>query len=293
MKIIDAHMHYFNVDGFKEVAAHAGYENTSACWQQICDDNNIVFSVAMGNTEDVPSRFGGISPRLIDLNAPFDDVVYSQPANIGYCLGVKSELITLENAEKTAMEFEYYAKKPQCVGIKIYPGYRPVYVYDKRHWPLFELARAYDLPVAVHTGDTASSDARLRYAHPLTVDEAAVDFPDVKFVICHCGNPWFADATEVAAKNPNVYIDLSGLLEGIPGAGFYDRQKAYFDYLSMWLNYMGRWDKIMYGSDWPLVNISDYIAILSRVVPEEHHEKFFYDNALHVYGRIKNLLSLS
>ena len=41
MKIIDAHMHYFNVDGFKEVAANAGYENTASCWQQICKDNNI------------------------------------------------------------------------------------------------------------------------------------------------------------------------------------------------------------------------------------------------------------
>ena len=76
------------------------------------------------------------------------------------------------------------------------------------------------MPVAVHTGDTAFSDARLKYAHPLTVDEAAADFPDVKFVICHCGNPWFADATEVAAKNPNVYIDLSGLLEAYPGRIF-------------------------------------------------------------------------
>ena len=65
MKIIDAHMHYFNIEGFKTVAANAGYENTAACWQQICDENNIVFSVAMGNTEDVPSRYGGISPRLI------------------------------------------------------------------------------------------------------------------------------------------------------------------------------------------------------------------------------------
>ena len=74
MKIIDAHMHYFNIEGFKTVAANAGYENTAACWQQICEENNIVFSVAMGNTEDVPSRYGGISPRLIDLNAPFDDV---------------------------------------------------------------------------------------------------------------------------------------------------------------------------------------------------------------------------
>ena len=134
MKIIDAHMHYFNIEGFKTVAANAGYENTAACWQQICEENNIVFSVAMGNTEDVPSRYGGISPRLIDLNAPFDDVKYNQHDNIGYCLGVKTEQITLENAGKTALEFEYYAQKPQCVGIKIYPGYRPVYVYDKRNW---------------------------------------------------------------------------------------------------------------------------------------------------------------
>jgi len=46
MKIIDAHMHYFNIEGFKTVAANAGYKNTAACWQQICEENNIVFSVS-------------------------------------------------------------------------------------------------------------------------------------------------------------------------------------------------------------------------------------------------------
>lgn len=46
----------------------------------------------------------------------------------------------------------------------------------------------------------------------------------------------------------------------------------------------------MYGSDWPLVNITDYINILKQVVPQEYHEEFFYGNALNVYGRIKNLL---
>ena len=35
MKIIDAHMHYYNVDGFVQVAANAGYENTAACWQKM------------------------------------------------------------------------------------------------------------------------------------------------------------------------------------------------------------------------------------------------------------------
>ena len=57
MKIIDAHMHYYNVDGFVQVAANAGYENTAACWQKICEENNIVFSVAMGNTNYTSSKY--------------------------------------------------------------------------------------------------------------------------------------------------------------------------------------------------------------------------------------------
>lgn len=290
MKIIDAHMHYYDIDKFYTVAENAGHENTAACWEKICQENNIVFAVAMGNTEDAPSRFGGITPRLINLNGKFDDGNYNQPTNMGYCLGVKSEDITLDNAEKTAQEFEYYLKDPHCLGIKFYPGYRPVYIYDQRHYPLFELAKQYNLPVAVHTGDTASPQAKLRYAHPLTVDDVAVDFPEVQFVICHCGNPWLLDAMEVTSKNENVSIDLSGLLEGIPGELFYKENQGYFDYISMWLKYMNRWDRIMYGSDWPLVNIPDYISLMKKLIPEQHHEEFFYGNALKIYNRIEQNL---
>ena len=35
MKIIDAHMHYYDIDKFYEVAENAGHENTAACWQRI------------------------------------------------------------------------------------------------------------------------------------------------------------------------------------------------------------------------------------------------------------------
>lgn len=291
MKIIDAHMHYYDVDGFREVAAACGYENTAECWQQICSKHNIVFSVAMGNTMDVPSKFGGVPPRLINLSGPFDDQKYNQPDNIGYCLGVQSDLITEENAMKTAYEFEYYIDQPHCLGIKFYPGYNRSYIYDKKHYPLLELAQAHHVPVAVHTGDTARSTGILRYSHPLTVDETAVEFPEVNFVIAHCGNPWIVDAIETASKNENVHIDLSGLLAGRPQSLFvYEKNAAYFEYLRMWLNYLGRYDKIMYGSDWPLVNIDVYIALMQRIVPEEYHEKFFFKNALRIYSKINNLL---
>lgn len=54
----------------------------------------------------------------------------------------------------------------------------------------------------------------MRQAHPLLVDDIAVDFPKVKFVLCHLGNPWFQDAAQVLYKNDNVYADISGLTLG-------------------------------------------------------------------------------
>lgn len=291
MKIIDAHMHYYNIEGFAQVAANAGYENTAACWQKICQENDIVFSVAMGNTMYASSRFGGVPPRLIDLAAPFDEENYNQPQNIGYCLGVQSELITLANAEQTAREFEYYISQPHCLGIKFYPGYQSVYVNDKRHWPLLELAQAYHVPVAIHTGDTARPTGLLKYSHPLTVDEAAVNFPEVTFVIAHCGCPWLVDAAEVAAKNANVAIDLSGLLEGNPKPlQIYNQQAGFWRQLHTWLNYMGDYSKIIYGSDWPLVNISSYIHVISHVIPEKYYEDVFFNNAVRIYSKIGDLL---
>ena len=291
MKIIDAHMHYFNVEGFMDVAKRAGYENTAACWQQICQDNNIAFSVAMGNTAYTSSRYGGVPPRLIDLAAPYDEEQYNQPHNMGYCMGIASEEITEANAAQTAQEFAHYITQPHCLGIKLYPGYNAVYVNDRRHWPLFELSQAYNVPVVIHTGDTAMPTGLLKYSHPLTVDEAAVNFPGVTFVIAHCGCPWFVDAAEVACKNANVCLDLSGLVEGNPKPlALFEQQAGFFRQLHTWLNYMGDYTRVMYGSDWPLVNIPFYIRLIAQIVPQRHYEDVFYNNAVRIFNKIAPLL---
>ncbi len=58
----------------------------------------------------------------------------------------------------------------------------------------------------------------------------------------------------------------------------------------MWLEYQGIWHKIMYGSDWPLINIPDNIRNLGKIIPEQYWEAFYYENALRVYSRIGNVL---
>ncbi|NLY83676.1 MAG: amidohydrolase family protein [Acholeplasmataceae bacterium] len=291
MKIIDAHMHYYEIEGFHTAAKAAGHENTAGHYSGICAENGIVFSVAMGNSEGETSLFGGSTPRVPNLARKFDFASFNQPADIGYCCGVKSDELTPANAEKTASEFERYVKTPHCVGIKLYPGYRHVYAHDPVHYPLFELARHYDLPVVIHTGDTSNSAAILKYAHPLTVDELAVRYSDVRFVLAHCGNPWIVDAVAVADKNDNVFIDLSGLAAGnFETESFYSAHRAYYEHIAMWLDYMGKYEKVMYGSDWPLVNIQNYIGLIGKIIPKDKHRAVFYENALKVFPKIAPLL---
>jgi uncharacterized protein len=51
--------------------------------------------------------------------------------------------------------------------------------------------------------------------------------------------------------------------------------------------FANRYDKLLYGSDWPLAPMNVYIDFIKKIVPEEHHRKIFYENALNVFKKIK------
>ena len=72
-------------------------------------------------------------------------------------------------------------------------------------------------------------------------------------------------------KNPNVAADLSGLLEGRVDLDAYFREQAgYVFLLRTWLTAIQCWDKVMFGTDWPIVNLGEYIGFIRRLVPETH-----------------------
>ena len=139
--------------------------------------------------------------------------------------------------------------------------------------------------MAVHTGLTAFPGAHLKYAHPLALDEVAADHPETQFVMCHFGNPFLESAAAVVEKNPNVAADLSGLLEGRVDLDRYFReQEGYVGQLRTWLTAIGQWDNLLFGTDWPIVNLGEYIAFIQRLIPEEHWEAVFFQNANRIYG---------
>jgi predicted TIM-barrel fold metal-dependent hydrolase len=178
-------------------------------------------------------------------------------------------------------------------GFKAYLGYLHYGPDHPGYGPYYELAARYKLPFILHTGDTYSYRAKLKYAHPLLVDEVAVDHPGVRFVMAHMGNPWLPDTAEVLYKNnkperANVWTDLSGFVvgtdedmrayreQGVLAGIAADIRKAFA--------YAERPRRFLYGSDWPLVPMEPYHAFMREVIPERHHEAVFRDNAKELFA---------
>ena len=52
--------------------------------------------------------------------------------------------------------------------------------------------------------------------------------------------------------------------------------------------YAMSWDKILFGSDWPLAPITAYLDLVKRIVPEKYLDNVLGGNALNIYTRIPN-----
>jgi hypothetical protein len=178
-------------------------------------------------------------------------------------------------------ELREYLVEGSVRGFKLYPGYEPFYPNDAKFEPIFSLAAQFNVPVMVHSGDTFTPTGKLKYSHPLHVDEVAVDHPDVNFIICHLGSPWFRDCMEVVYKNKNVFTDISGLVLG----DFTDRFEGYMHkQLQEMLVYGVEPDKVLFGSDWPISSMESYLEFIEELkIPEKERQKIMFENAARLF----------
>lgn len=184
-------------------------------------------------------------------------------------------------------EVETQLRTGRVKALKGYLGYLYFGPEHPAYHPYYALAARYDIPFIFHTGDTYAERAKVKYAHPLRVDEVAVDFREVKFVMAHVGNPWLVDAAEVIYKNENVWGDLSGLLVG-DDAYFHDQRESgsladTARRIRYVLDYTEKSDRFLYGSDWPLAPMTAYRDFVRWIVPEAWHEAVFRHNARELF----------
>jgi len=178
-------------------------------------------------------------------------------------------------------ELRGYLRQGSICGLKLYPGYEPYFPSDPALEPVYALAEEFRVPIMIHSGDTFTPGGKLKYAHPLNIDEVAVDHPGVDFIICHLGNPWIRDCMEVVYKNKNVYTDISGLVLG----DFSDRFESFMrKQLQEMLEYGVEPGKVLFGTDWPLASMESYLKFIQELgIPERERRKILWENAAKLF----------
>jgi len=286
MKIIDMHLHFSRIERFAKAADIAEVEYSQRSLQQAMKNNDVAFAIGMGTAETAANLFPDAH-----ANAFMDLDLQPLPENVAVCAGINPHKLE-KHKSQALLQVEQALQNPRIVGIKIYLGYYPFSANHRVYFPLYELAETYGLPVVFHAGETYHEDGALEHAHPRPIDFVARRFRACSFVIAHLAYPWMMETAELAAKNPNVFTDLSGLIVGSQQEVFrYKENILFMKELQKTLTFLDQYDKILYGSDWPLVPMKPYIHFIQELIPSKHQEKVFYGNALRVFPRIARHVS--
>lgn len=258
--IIDAHTHIFgrNLEGSAKKLLRS-MDNAGI------DKSAIFASFTTGINNE----------SAIQISKKYSDRFFA----VGYASPFKSNTL-VEHVTKLLEEGKIRA-------LKFYLGYEYYYPNDFALLSkYFKVLQETGFPAIFHTGDTYSADkkAKLKFAHPLAIDDVAVAFPKLKIIIAHLGNPWMMDAAAVVYKNKNVFADISGLVYG-------DFKHQDTSYLSRRLGwevrcYLETLNKLIFGSDYPIANQKSYVAFakdLLSTLSDEEKENMMFKNAYNLF----------
>ncbi len=172
-----------------------------------------------------------------------------------------------------------------CRGIKLALSYQAVDPMSDAAMRLFGRLEADGLPIVFHNGMSVASDAVLRYAHPLAMDEVAIRFPKLKMVLAHTSHPWYEDCMAVVRKHPNVWTDISGM----PSRPWmaWRAMRVFHEFSAT--------HKMLFGSDWTLWTPQETMNGLRAIpkfardhnlppVPEEEVEGIINRDSLELLG---------
>ena len=144
-----------------------------------------------------------LRPYMEDTARAHDDVAAFCRENKNYWgMAVINPHFRWDEFEREA---ERCVKNLDFVGLKITPISHAVNPASKDALHVFEVARALNVPVMVHTG------TGVPFSDPIRLVTAAESFPDVPLVIAHLGHGYFsAQAIHVAKMYDNVFVEPSG-----------------------------------------------------------------------------------
>jgi len=178
------------------------------------------------------------------------------------------------NDPKWAQKADHAISSLNLIGISIDPGFfRPVVnVDDRRTHDLADLCAQRKVPLMITLSVIAGpyvDDAR-----PSALDRLAEAHPKTTIIVAHACWPYFAEATAVAFRRPNMHLVPDMYMVGFPGA----REMVES------INGIIR-DQVLFGSAYPSAPIANCIDAYWRLGLEDQAAKtLFHDNAARLLG---------
>jgi hypothetical protein len=153
---------------------------------------------------------------------------------------------------------------------------------DPRFEPYLAVAEELDIPVGIHIGTGPPGAPYLGFDRyraalhsPLTLEDALIRHPELRVYIMHAGWPMLDDPLGVLWAHPHVYVDVAGIVFGLP-------EREFNRYLQRIVE-AGFGKRVMFGSDqmvWPGV-IERSIGMIERApfLSTEQKRDILYNNA--------------
>lgn len=176
-----------------------------------------------------------------------------------------------------ARELESAVEKMGLEGLKLDPSLQNFQPGDRKVFAVYESAAALGIPLVIHTGMSWAPETALELGHPLLLEPAIRRWPALPFVLAHFGWPWVWEATALALKYPNVYLDTACL--------YYDSPKEFFQFvfgkqIPATVIERSLRNKIVFGSNYPRVEIKNMVhALKSLALTEGCLNKILRENA--------------
>lgn len=170
--------------------------------------------------------------------------------------------MTRQTEEWGAVSFKFYQAHDHSLSWRI----------DDRQiaYPLWEKALELGINnVQFHKGVPFGTE-RMEHMHPTDLQQAALDFPELNFIIHHLGDPYIDESISIAARNSNVWLALSAWINIYP-----IMPREALKRLGKALMYVGP-DRLLYGSEafvWP--NVQGYLELFMDLeMPDNLQEDY-------------------
>lgn len=165
-------------------------------------------------------------------------------------------------------------------GLKLHPPIQQFTPNDPIAYPLYEVFAEARLPVIFHTGHSGIGSGmpggggiRLKYGHPMPIDDVAVDFPEMPIIMAHPSFPWQDEAISICLHKPQVYIDLSGW-----------SPKYFSPTLVQYANTLLK-HKVLFGSDYPMITPDRWLSDFEKLeIRDEVRPLILKENAVRLLG---------